>query len=99
MDTAYSINGVPVRLPYERWYHITESHDDMASFYHEVLEAVERPDMVLRGNAGTLKATKNLARSRWLVVVYKESSKADGFVLTAYFTSTRPKGECIWRQS
>jgi hypothetical protein len=71
MDIAYSVNGVPIRLTYERWYHIVENHDDMASHFHDVLETVETPQFITRGNRGTLKATRNLARARWLVVVYR----------------------------
>ena len=99
MDKAYSVNGVPVRLTYERWYHIIESHDDLASYFFEVLETIEKPRFVIRGNKGTLKAAKNIGKDRWLVVVYREVSKTDGFVITAYFLDKRPKGEVIWRQS
>jgi hypothetical protein len=28
MDVAQSLNGVPIRLTYERWYHIVENHDE-----------------------------------------------------------------------
>jgi hypothetical protein len=30
MDVAYSVDGVPVRLTSERWFHIVENHDDLA---------------------------------------------------------------------
>ena len=50
MDIANSVNGVPIRLTYERWYHIVENHDEMASYFHDVLEAVEEPELVVRGN-------------------------------------------------
>lgn len=98
MDIAYSKNGVPIRLNYERWYHITENHDDMASYYHDILEIIENPDFIMRGNKGTSKATRNLGKGRWLTVIYKEVSKKDGFVITAYFLDKRPKGEIIWQQ-
>ena len=98
MDIAYSKNGVPIRLTYERWYHIIENHDDLASYYFDVLETIENPDFIIRGTKGTLKATRNFGRSRWLVVVYREISKKDGFVITAYFLDKRPKGEIIWQQ-
>jgi hypothetical protein len=98
MEIAYSVNGVPIRLTYERWYHIVENHDDMASHFHDVLEAVENPQFITRGNRGTLKATRNLARGRWLVVVYRELSTTDGFVITSYILQTKPKGEIIWRR-
>jgi len=96
-EIAYSVSGVPIRLTYERWFHITENHDDLASYYFEVLEAVEKPEFVIRGNKGSLKAAKNMGRNRWLVVVYREISKEDGFVVTAYFLTKKPKGVPIWR--
>jgi hypothetical protein len=52
MDVAHSVNGVPIRLSYERWYHIVENHDDLASTFHEVLDTVEKPDFVTRGSHG-----------------------------------------------
>ncbi|WP_446009409.1 hypothetical protein [Candidatus Electrothrix sp.] len=99
MDIAYSVKGVPIRLTYERWYHITENHDELASYFHETLNVVEKPDIIIHGNNGSLKAAKNFGKKKWLVVVYREVSKNDGFIITAYFLSTKPKGEIIWRQS
>ena len=49
VERAYSVNGVPIRLTYERWFHITENHDDLASYYFEVLEAVEKPGIHNQG--------------------------------------------------
>jgi hypothetical protein len=98
MDIAYSINGVPIRMNYERWYHIVENHDEMASYSHEVLEAIESPQFVVRGNHGALKATRNLGKRKWLVVVYREVARNDGFVITAYFLASKPKGKIVWRE-
>lgn len=98
MDFAYSVNNVPIRLTYERWYHITENHDDLASYYYDVLETVEELIFVVQGNKGTLKATKNISKSKWLVVIYKELSIKDGFIITAYFLSKKPKGKIIWQR-
>ena len=98
MNSAISINGVPIRLTYERWFHIIENHDDLASFYYEVLENIEKPDYIIRGNHGSLKAVKNISKSKWLVVIYRELSKSDGFIITAYFLNKKPKGEIIWQQ-
>ncbi len=99
MDIGYSINGVPIRLTYERWYHIIENHDDLASYFFEVLEAIEKPELVVRGNKGSLKAAKNMGKDKWLVAVYREITKEDGFIITAYFIHKKPKGEVIWRRS
>lgn len=97
VDIAYSVNGIPIRLTHERWYHIIENHDELASYFFDVLDAVENPELVIRGNQGTLKAARNVGKRKWLIVVYREISKADGFVITAYFLDTKPKGEIVWR--
>jgi len=96
VNFAYSINKVPIRLTYERWYHIIENHDDMASYFHDVLDTIEKPTFVVRGNKAALKAVRNFGKNNWLVVVYRESSETDGFVITAYFLDKKPKGEIIW---
>ena len=98
MEIVYSVNGIPIRLTYERWYHIVENHDELASYFHDVLDAVGKPELIVRGNKGTLKAVRNIGSEKWLVVVYRELSKRDGFVITAYLLDTKPKGEIIWRQ-
>ena len=92
-----SINGVPIRLTYERWYHIVENHDDLASYFYEVLDTIEKPNLVVRGNNKTLKAARNFGKRKWMVVVYRELSKDDGFVITAYVLGTKPKGEIVWQ--
>ncbi len=98
MDAAYSINRVSIRLTYERWFHIIENHDDLASYYFEVLEAIECPDLVMRGNNNSYKAVKSIGKNKWLIVIYKEISSKDGFVITAYFLNQKPKGNAIWRR-
>src|SRR3989304_10399954 len=97
MDIAYSVNGIPLRLTYERWYHIVENHDDLASYFYEVLDTIEKPNLVVRGNNKTLKAARNFGKRKWMVVVYRELSKDDGFVITAYVLGTKPKGEIVWQ--
>ena len=62
MDITYSVNNVPIRLTYERWFHITENHDDLSSYYFEVLETVESPELIVRGNKGALKASKSMGK-------------------------------------
>ncbi len=97
MDIACSPNGVPIRVSYERWYRIVENHDEMASAFHDVLDVIEKPDFVARGGRGALKAVRSMGRRKWMVVVYRELSRRDGFVITAYLLSKRPKGEIVWR--
>ena len=97
MDFAYSVNGVAIRLGYERWYHIVENHDELASYFHDVLDTIERPAVIVRGSHGALKAARSIGKRRWIVVVYRELGKRDGFVITAYLLSTKPKGDVVWR--
>ena len=98
MDVAISKAGIPIRLTDERWFHIVENHDEVAGYYDEVLLTVEDPDLIVSGYGGALVAAKQLARGKYLAVIYKELSPTDGFVITAYFTSRFGKGLIQWQK-
>jgi hypothetical protein len=98
MDIAISKAGVPIRLTDERWNHIVENHDDMAGYYDEVLITVEDPDFILRGYSGALVAVGSLGRRKYLAVIYRELSRRDGFVITAFFTTQISRNLIIWRK-
>src|SRR6266581_1616604 len=98
MDRAISVAGVPIRLTHERWFHIVENHDDVAGYYDDVLATIENPDVVLRGYRGTLIAVRNYGRRRYLMVVYRQVSADDGFIITAYFTSKLDRKQVVWRK-
>lgn len=100
MDRIKSKNGVPVRLTNERWIHIIENHDDLAGYYDEVLTTIEEPDYVIKGYKGALVALKETERKKFLVVIYKEVTNEDGFVITAYFTTkiNLKKEAILWRK-
>lgn len=98
METAYSVNHVPIRLTDERWVHILGSHDDLAGYYDDCLRAIEEPDLVLAGTRGSLKAVKGYGRNRYLVVIYRELSPTDGFVITAYFSHRISRRRIVWRR-
>ena len=83
---SYSRNAVPVRLTEERWSHIIEEHGELAALQHEVLQAVAEPDRVLAGGDGELLAVRTLLPGKWLIVVYREITKEDGFIITAFLT-------------
>jgi hypothetical protein len=93
METALSRNGVPIRLPDERWIHLTEGHSEMAGYYSEVLETIEDPDAVYEGNFGELLAAKEIQTDKYIVVVYKEVSEEDGFLITAFLSSRKKQLE------
>jgi hypothetical protein len=81
-----SKNGVPIRLIEERWSHIIDHHNDIAGYFDDVLNAVEDPDMILKGWTGELLAVKKI-NDRYIIAAYKEISKSDGFIITAFFIS------------
>ncbi len=96
MEIARSVNGVPIRLTEERWWHIVNSRDYMASYRDDCLRTIELPDFVLRGYGGTMKAVKGYGRRRYLAVVYRELSESDGFVITAFFDRRADQRNKIW---
>lgn len=96
MDIAYSVEGVPIRLTTERWLHIVENHDEMAGYYDDVLNTIENPEWVLPGHKGSLIAVRNYGRKRYLVVIYRQVSKEDGFVITSFFTEQIDRGNVLW---
>jgi hypothetical protein len=98
MDIAISVNRVPIRLSDERWSHIVNAHDDLAGYYDDCLQTVEDPDLVLAGRRGSLKAVRGYGRNRYLVVIYRELARDDGFVVTAYFVRRIERRKIVWRR-
>ena len=100
MHTARSINKILIRLTGERWEHIVESHDDLQAKRSSVLKTISEPDIIVQGIQNELLAAKKI-RSKWLIVVYKEVTKTDGFIITAFSTSRMHyvlKKEIIWKK-
>lgn len=93
MDVIRSKNDVPIRLTQERWFHITEEHSEMAGYYFEVLEAVEEPEAIYEGKTGECIAVREVEKGKYIVVVYRELSKEDGFVITAFLSRRRKQLE------
>lgn len=101
MDVIKSKNDVPIRLTKERWFHITEEHSEMAGYYFEVLETVEEPEAIYEGKTGESLAVREVENGKNIVIVYKELSKDDGFVITAFLTRRKKQFERrrkIWKQ-
>ena len=98
MDVALSVQGVPIRITSERWFHIVENHDDLAGYYDDVIQVVENPDLIISGYRGSLIAIRGYGRDRYLMVVYREISKTDGFVITAYFGGAVDRRKAIWKR-
>jgi hypothetical protein len=99
---ARSINGVDIRLTFERWYHISEGHPELAGLAFEVLETINKPDLIVKGLEEELLALKKVNK-KYLVAVYREVNKKDGFVITAFYTSKLnsllKRRKIIWQRS
>lgn len=96
--SAYSKNGVLIRLTEERWRHIVLMHPSLSNKQTQVLRSVENPDYILRGKEGEMLAVLRLSIRLYLVVIYKELAH-DGFIITAYETTDTLwlfKKELIW---
>lgn len=94
-----SHNGVPIRLPDERWAHISEEHAELAGMQDQVLETVFVPERILAGSSGELFAVREIEKGKWLVVVYRENDD-DGFIITAFLTRrgrSLDKRQVVWR--
>ena len=96
LETVYSLNNVPVRLTEERWEHIVAAHPYMTRYYEDMLDAVDDPEYILPGHRGSLIAVVGLRKRSILHVMYRELSKADGFIITAYIKTSFDKKKAIW---
>lgn len=92
-----------IRLTDERISHIFKNHPETRECITWVLETIENPDFILAGDFGELLAVKRydktpVSQDKFLIIVYKETSKLDGFILTAYFSrSINKKRRMVWK--
>lgn len=86
IGTTESKNRVLIRLTEKRWFHIVENHDDLGGMAYEVLDVINSPDMVIEGIKDELLAVRKYGE-KYLVVVYREVTEKDGFIITAFFTT------------
>ena len=103
MIVVYSKNKIPIRIGNDRWDHIASRHPEMQSQYSRIVETITDPDLLQRGDfdvslAIRLYPSTPLTR-KYLVVAYKEVSSRDGFLLTAYLTSSPSKRRhVLWKR-
>jgi len=103
MVIVRSLNKIPIRLSLERWDHITSRHPELESQKERVLETVSNPEIVLKGDFGELLAVRLFSNTplteKYLVAAYREISKSEGFILTAYFTNKpQERRKVLWKQ-
>ena len=98
---AISKNKRKIRLPEERWFHVTESHNYMSGLSDEVLETINDPEEIVEGNKGELIAIRRF-NNKNIVVIYKEADTGDGFIITAFLTSDieriKKDRKVIWKK-
>lgn len=104
MISANSKNNILIRLTDERINHIFKNHPETKDCIEWFIETIENPDFIVSGDFGELLAIKlyektPVTENKFLVIVYKETGKLDGFILTAYFSrSVNRKRRVIWKQ-
>ena len=95
--------GARIKLTHDRIKHIIDKHPEVKPYLDEVAETVERPDLLIQGELGEIKALKFYESlhvgSKYMVVPYREKGN-EGFIITAYFTSSldRVRGKIVWRK-
>lgn len=98
---AVSRNKVKIRLPEERWFHITESHDYLSGLSDIVLDAINNPELIIKGEKDELIAIKRF-KNKSIIVIYREVTKEDGFVITSFITSDMGKlkknRKIVWKK-
>ena len=81
--------------------HIVGKHPEVKPYINRIREAVEDPDLIVRGFKGEFKALKWYSDlylgPKYLVVVFHKPSEKEKIILTAYFTSSvsKVKGEVV----
>lgn len=103
MIIVKSVNKVPIRLTRERWNYIIRRHPEIKNQKEKVLETLVEPGLIQKGDFGELLAIKLYKNTplttKFLVVVYKEVTETDGFIITAYFTNKpSERRKAMWKQ-
>lgn len=103
MISVNSKNNRLIRLKDERINHIVANHPETKNCVSWMLKTIEDPDLIFAGDFAELIAVKlydktPVTHDKYLTVVYKETSKLDGFILTAYFSrSINKTRRIVWK--
>lgn len=79
------------------------NHPETKNCIAWILETIENPNFIIAGDFGELLAVKlydktPVSQDKYLIVVYKETGKLDGFILTAYFSrSINNTRRIVWK--
>ena len=94
--TANSINGVPVTPADQGWSRIQERHHEIER-PEQILDTISRPDVIQRGDFGALLAVRRL-EDIYPVVVNRELTDDEGFIITAYLAERLRGREILWNR-
>ena len=97
LGTATSKNGAVIRLTHERWNHILDARPYLRGYEDDMLDAIADPQLILRAAGGVLVSVVSFGRRGFLHVIYKEVTRNDGFIITAYFKTSYNRRQVIWR--
>jgi hypothetical protein len=106
---ALSKGGALIRLTEKQWMHVIASRPQLEDFQREIMEVIERPDVIfappprVRSQLHAVKKFKrlrDLGLGENLVVVYRELTLKEGFIITAFPISDRRKRRMyrLWRR-
>ena len=104
-----SRSGAQIRLTERQWKHIITARPQLEDFQDEILKTIEDPDEVyappprVRPQLHALKKfrlLRNVGLNENLVVVYREISPREGFIITAFPISDirRRRIHRLWRR-
>ena len=103
MISANSKNQILIRLTDERINHIFKNQPETKDCINWFIETIVNPDFIIAGDFGELLAIKlyektPVTQNKYLIIVYKETGKLDGFILTAYFSrGINKKRRTVWQ--
>jgi len=109
MAVVKSKTGAQIRLTEKQWKHIITARPQLEDFQEEILNVIEYPDEVyappprVKPQLHAVKRFKRLTDiglSENLVVVYRELTPEEGFIITAFSISSRRKRRLYrpWRR-
>ncbi len=58
----------------------------MAGYLYDVLETIQEPMAAFEGKTGESLAAREIEPEKYIVAVYREVDKKDGFIITAFIT-------------
>jgi len=59
----------------------------MAAYHHSILDTISEPSALFKGNHEEILAVSEIEKGKYLIVVYKEVSRKDGFIITTFISS------------